>query len=134
EVLRGIGQHADPSSVAVLARDAFDGTDYASQGARILGLGRIRTVASLEALLGILALTNPAGERRVRGHLAEVRLSLMVLTGVDQGASPENWERWWRTNKAGFRVPAEFPTLPKDLRIQWDKYWGLPMVYARDER
>lgn len=134
-VLRAIAQHAHPSSIAVLARDPFEPQTYGCLRARILGLGRIRTRESLEALLGVLALTGPGGlERRVLPQMDDMRLSLMMLTGVDQGRSPQHWERWWRANREAFQIPAEPPLLPKELREVWDQFFGLPREYERDPR
>lgn len=131
-VLRAIAQHADPSSIAVLAHEPFEPRDGACVRARLFGLARIRTSESLEALLGILALTGPGGrERRILPQMDDARLSLMVVTGVDQGASPENWERWWRANRKTFRIPAQAPLLPKDQREVWDLFFGLPRAYER---
>ncbi len=134
-VLRALGQHAAPSSIAILARDPFEPKDHTCVRARIFGLGRIRSVESLEALIGILGTTGPDGrERRVQGHMDDARLSLMLLTGVDQGRSPELWERWWRANKKTFRIPDQAPLLPRELREPWDQFFGLPMEYERGGR
>jgi hypothetical protein len=125
-VLKAIGQHADPRSVEVLADDPFDTSDHAAIQARILGLGNIRAKESIEELLHLMTLTHPGGmHRRLGGFMDEFRLGLVVLTGVDQGLSPELWERWWRENKKTFAVPAELPSLPKPMRTRWENYWGI---------
>jgi hypothetical protein len=113
-VLRAIGQHADPTSVAILAREPFEPETIPCLRARILGLARIRTLASLEALMD------------------DARIALMLLTGVDQGRSPELWERWWRDNRKTFAIPTAMPLLPRELRDQWNGYWGLPREYERN--
>jgi hypothetical protein len=134
-LLRGIGQHADPSSIRVLAHDPFDPPDHVCWRARIFGLARIRTRPALEALFTILGATGGgAGERRVAPLMGDVRIALILLTGVDQGLSPELWERWWRQNKKDFRLAPEPPLLPKELRAEWDKFWGLPPFYGRERR
>ncbi len=133
-VLRGIGQHAQPSSIAVLAHDPFEPADAACVRARIFGLARIRRLEALAALFGILAPVGVGGQRRIQSRMEDVRLGLMILTGVDQGSSPELWESWWRDNKKSFRIPLEAPPLPKDLRQAWEAFWGLPRVYEREGR
>lgn len=135
-VLRGIGQHAQPSSIAVLAHDPFQPEDSGCLRARIFGLARIRTRDALEALFDILATTvGGAGQRRIQGRVLEdVRLALMLLTGLDQGLSPELWEQWWRENRKTFQIPRETPLLAKELRREWDAFWGLPTVYEREGR
>jgi hypothetical protein len=134
-VLRGLGQHADPGSVALLARTPFEPPDHACVSARVLALGRIRSLESLEALMGMLGATHGVrGERRLQGHMQDVRTSLLLLTGLDHGSAPEAWERWWRDNRRTFRVPAEPPLLPKELHQRWNAYWGLSRVNAREPR
>lgn len=135
-ILRGIGQHADPSSVDVLARDPFEPNDHACRRARIFGLARIRSREALEALLGILAITNngPKAERRIQPQMDDVRVGLVVLTGVDQGLSPELWDSWWRKNKKTFVLAEDFPVLAKEMRQQWDGFWGQPRIYERETR
>jgi hypothetical protein len=134
-VLRGLGQHADPGSVVLLARTPFEPSEHACLRARVLALGRIRTPESLETLIRMLGATHGArGERRLKAHMEAVRTSLVLLTGLDHGSSPELWEDWWRENRRDFRIPAETPLLPKELREPWDRYWGLPTTYAREKR
>lgn len=134
-VMRAIGQHADPRSISVLAHDPFQPQDGYCIRARILGLGHIRSRESVEALLGILAESgSEVGTRRVKPWMEDMRLALVVLTGVDQGLSPELWERWWRENRKGFQVPAELPELPREMRETWADFWGLSRDYGRDRR
>jgi hypothetical protein len=134
-ILRAIAQHGHASSVAVLARDPFEPEDAACVRARLLGLAHIRTPQALEALFGIVATTSPSGrERRIAPYMSDARLALVVLTGVDQGALPETWERWWQKNRKTFELPAEPPLLPKIERDAWDQFFGLPRDYERDRR
>jgi hypothetical protein len=102
--------------------------------ARLFGLARIRTLAALEALLGILATTGAGGQRRLQARMGDARLALMVLTGVDQGRSHELWEAWWRDHRKTFRIPSEVPALPPELRAQWEAFWGLQRTYEREPR
>jgi hypothetical protein len=132
-LLRALGQQADPRSIPVLARSPFEPDDQACLRARVFGLARIRTLESLEALIGILGVTGPGpGPRRVHGRMGDFRLALMLMTGVDQGDSPELWERWWRENRRSFRMPAEPQPLPKYMREVWERYWGLVRESERD--
>lgn len=133
-VLRGIGEHAEPRSVAILAHEPFQPDDPVCVRARLFGLARIRTLDALEAVLGILATVGAGGQRRLQGRMGDARLALMMLTGVDQGRSPELWEEWWRDHKKTFRIPAEVPALPKELRADWEVFWGLQRRYEREPR
>jgi hypothetical protein len=133
-VLRGIGQHASPSSVALLARDPFDPSDHACWRARIFGLARIRSRPALEALFTLLGATSGAGVRRVQPLMADVRVALILMTSVDQGLAPERWERWWRENKKDFRIAPEEPLLPAELREPWDRFWGLSTPQGHERR
>jgi len=121
-----IGQHSDPSSIEILVRDPFEVRPPPGMQARILALGRIRTKASLEALMELLALTYPGGtrERELKPWMEDVRLSLVMLTGVDQGPQPELWERWWRENRKTFDPQRVTPVVPRALLERWDRFWG----------
>ncbi|HEX6882768.1 MAG TPA: HEAT repeat domain-containing protein [Planctomycetota bacterium] len=134
--LRAIGQHGDPRSVALLAREPFEPHDHAVWRARIFGLARIGTEPALEALLGILGATTTGRppERRVAPLMPEMRTALVLLTGVDLGLAPELWEDWWRANRKRYRPPEKTPLLPKELREGWDEFWGLPPFYERERR
>jgi hypothetical protein len=124
-VLRGIGEHAEVRSIPVLGHDPFQPDDAYCVRARLFGLARIRTLEALEAVLGILATVGNSGQRLVRSRMGDARIALMLLTGVDQGHSPELWETWWRENRKTFRIPTEVPLLPNELLVDWNKFWGL---------
>jgi hypothetical protein len=118
-----------------LTRDPFQPDASPCLRARIFGLARIRTLESLEGLLEMLATSGAnVGTRRLQPQMEDVRIALMLLTGVDQGRSPELWERWWRANRKGFRLAAELPLLPKELRREWDIFWGQSTTYERERR
>jgi len=133
-VLRAAGQHADPSSIAVLARDPFQLADASCLRARLFGLARIRTTEALRALFGILATVGNTGQRRIQGQMTDMRIALVLLTGVDQGRSPELWEEWWRAHEKTFRLPAEPARLPPEMRAVWDGFWGQERSYERGLR
>ena len=128
---KAIGQHANPRSVRALAKEPFDAKNGPATRARLLGLGRIRSTESLEALLGLLKSTTP---RTVERHMRDLRMSLMVLTGVDQGPNAQSWLRWWRDHKKGFEVAPERPRLPRTETERWLDYWGLEEDVGRTKR
>lgn len=136
-ILRAIGQHADPSSLKILSADPSRTPFHEATRARILGLGNIRKVESIHALIKLM---NDKGsnqrnlKQRYGAFNGDFRLSLIVLTGTDQGTNPELWWRWWRKNKKTFAVTARPIELPKSLRYRWDSYWGRSINYAREER
>lgn len=132
--LRGIGQHAEPRSIPVLAHDPFEPGDALCVRARLFGLARIRTLEALEGVLGILAPVATSGQRLVQGRMDDARLALMLLTGVDQGRSPELWEAWWRENRKTFKIPPEPTPLPQELRMDWDSFWGERRRNEREPR
>ena len=89
-VLKGIGQHGDPSSIKVLAGDPFETRFYGAIRARVLGLGMIRDVKSVESLMKMMKLTD---QRKIDRYMDDFRLSLMMLTATDQGPSSSAWQR-----------------------------------------
>lgn len=129
--LKAIGQHADPSSIGLLAEKPFESKDYDVIRARLLGLGRIRARESVETLLGIM---RRASAREVERYMSELRLSLMVLTGTDQGPAAEAWQRWWKVTGKDFEVSPERSRLPRPDLERWIRYWGLDESYGRARR
>lgn len=130
-LLKAVGQHADPSSIRLLAHEPFESPIYQAARARILGLGRIRTRDSLEALLGMM---KSASERKVTTHMPSFRLSLMILTGTDQGPTSAQWLRWWKANKKGYELSPQRPALPRSIQRSWTEYWGIDDDYGRTDR
>jgi HEAT repeat protein len=128
--MRAIGQHGDPSSIEVLTDDIWGTLDYPVVQARILSLGRIRTTASVAK---IFELMRTAGSQRVE-HMEHFRVALMVLTGVDQGASEEAWLRWWNENKAQLKLDEKPARLPKQLQYFWDRFWGESYAFDRPKK
>jgi HEAT repeat protein len=127
-MIRGIGQHGDPSSIELLRDDAWSVDDYAVVRARLYSLGHIRSEKSVHALLGEM---KSAGEERMQPFMGDFRLALMALTGVDRGQSQDLWLQWWNENKDSLRIAPEEPPLPRRLAQQWAYFWGRP---APDER
>jgi len=137
-ILRAVGNHADPSSIKVLTRGHDQTPQHGPMRARVFGLGNIRDKDSVDALIELMSLGgrngNPRAKRRYAYLDGDFRLSLIVLTGVDQGTSPELWARWWRKNKKGFELSEQPAPLPRSLRYRWDRYWGRDTDYSRDEK
>jgi hypothetical protein len=133
-LLRAIGQHADPSSIPLLAQEPFEPNDRFCVQARLFGLARLRTPEALEGVFTILGATTSNGERRIKLWMEDARVALMFLTGVDRGNAPELWEEWWRKNRRAFQIASEPPKLPKELRESWERFWGLPMGGERERR
>ncbi len=137
-ILRAIGQHGDPTSVQFLHKGHEQTPYYQPTRARVFGLGNIRTKKAVDALIELMNLDgasgNPHSKRRYDYLNHEFRLSLVVLTGVDQGTNPELWAKWWRKNKKGFEISKKPTPLPKSLRDQWDRYWGRSMGYSREKK
>lgn len=127
-LFRSIAWHGDPSSIELLADDPFSTRTADFVRARIYGLGHIRDPRAVEALMDMM---KKVGRNKVDTWMDDFRLSLMVLTGADEGKSVEGWTRWWNDHKKGLEVAPEAPKLPRLMQIRWDDYWG---VRTRQER
>ena len=130
ELLKAIGRHGSASSIEVLKSDPFKNLTLWSGRARIYGLANVRETRSVVTLMKGLRLT---GTSRRRGStdpgarfMDAFRVALAVLTGTDQGESKEAWEKWWKENKRSFRVQAERPKVPDQVRLKWEAYWREP--------
>jgi hypothetical protein len=131
ELLKAIGQHSSPTSIAVLNDDLWSVPEYGVVQARILGLGRIRTSESVEALMSLM---KAAGPQRMQNAMADFRLALVQLTGVDKGVSQQLWFEWWAENRAKLKIAAEPPEMPRELALRWEVYWGQREPYERLRR
>ena len=120
-LLKGVGQYGQASSIAVLADDIWSIQEQHVIQARILGLGRIRTRESAEKLFDLMKV---AGPNRIDNVMGDFRLSLVALTGVDQGHSQIGWQNWWNDNRTRFKVDPKPPELPKELERKWKVFWG----------
>ncbi len=130
-LLKAIGQHADPKSIPLLSDEPFETQNYQAIRARILGLGRIRTLESVAALFDLLKSTN---QKSIDRAMDDFRLSLAVLTGTDQGPTSAQWLRWWNDNRKTFVLPTEFPALPRPMLERWQSYWNLELGNGRGRR
>jgi hypothetical protein len=130
ELVAAVGQHASPSSLALLSEGGLDRTRSHTTRARIQALGRVRDARAVEELI---ALMNKAGGGPLGGGAlfdADLRLSLWALTGVDEGPARESWMRWWNDHKRDFAVAPEPPAEPRALAARWRALWETPAEKA----
>jgi hypothetical protein len=119
-----IGQHGSTTSIPILTDASQTDTTAKIIQARIMSLGNVRSVDSIDELLDMI--TRFGSGRRGGGqkHMADFTTSLTVLTGQEIGRSPDVWAKWWRENKKTFRMSPE-PVLPKGMQKRWERYWRL---------
>jgi hypothetical protein len=122
EIYKSIGRLASTESIDLLEDNALGSSNRVAQ-ARILALGRIRHVDSVEALMGLMNKLRVAKGQGSK-QMQELRLALHVLTGVDQGADRRDWQRWWNENKRGLVIAEEVPELDRKLAVLWNGFWG----------
>jgi HEAT repeat protein len=122
-ILKAIGRHGDASSVEVLSDNPWSNTDATVVRARIYGLGNIRDLKAVEALLEMMNKGKPLpGEEAP--FAPDFRVALARLTGTDQTENKSMWQSWWNENKKGFKVAEQAAPLPGELQARWDDYWG----------
>lgn len=125
EYYLSLGQKRDKRAIKILA----DGLMSTNRGdkltrARIVSLGRIREVDSVEALMNCLV---SGGARRRHPQLMEIHTSLSVLTGAILKPSQDNWIAWWNDNKRGLKLTKEEQELDsKKARAAWMTLWATP--------
>jgi hypothetical protein len=127
-LLKGVGQYSNKSSIAILKDDVWAVQEQHVVQARILGLGRIRTHESAEALIDLMKV---AGTRKIDGVMPDFRLALVAITGADMGVSQIAWQQWWSDNKSKLKIAPAMGELPKELSFKWKVYWG---EMSEDER
>lgn len=121
-VIKEIGRHGSESSLPLIADDAFDQRLYATAQARIMAIGNIRSVKSIEALIDM---SKKVGVHRMDGLRQDMRLALARLTGRDLGANSVQWSAWWQDNKKSFEMSETAPKLEPVMERQWNRYWSL---------
>lgn len=131
KLIKAVGQHGNKASVPLLADNVFGNTEFKVNEARILALGHVRAKESVDALIGLM---RTAGREKVQPYMGTFRVSLMVLTGADQGASQDAWMTWWNDHKNEVKVAASAPALPKDMQMRWDYFWGNEITYERNKK
>jgi HEAT repeat protein len=131
QLVKAIGQHASEKSIALLAADTLSDENRDRDRARILSLGNIRDERSVEALLTLL---RKAEAGSVQTFMGELRVALMVLTGVDRGDSQDAWIEWWADNAKTLQVADTPPKLPERQRRLWEYFWDLDRTYDRAEK
>ena len=58
------------------------------------------------------------GQNRADSYMADFRLALFVLTGHDEGRTPQLWFNWWNDHQKDFAVSKELPELPRTILPQ----------------
>jgi hypothetical protein len=119
-LLKALGRLGDPSSVAILSDSPFSSKNFPSIQARLYGLGNIRTIESVDALVGFMKL---GSERDFQALMGEWRVALVHLTGADNGDSIQLWQKWWREKKKDFKLAQQASPMSPDLQMKWDAYW-----------
>lgn len=127
EYYLALGQHRDRKALPFLLKDLrARGRRDKVIGPRLLALGRIRERASIDGLIDFM--------RANRGSSREAVTSLVVLTGRNEGNKWVGWARWWKQNRARFKLPEDEPELGKRQARTWTKVWALPGSQpARDD-
>lgn len=128
---RAIGWHGDPESLSILESNLFGDENPESIRARILAMGNIRHVESIEHLLDVGRKTRGL---RVRPYVDELRTSLAMLLGVDKGEVLERWEDHWKEVRKEFVMAEKPPLLPEALQYRWNRFWGLETRIRRGPR
>lgn len=130
-LLMAIGRHANEASIEPLVDDIFLEPTREVVRARLMSLGNIRSPRSVEALCDLM---RKVDRRKVQPYANDLRLALVVLTGVDRGTDLDRWVQWWNENKKSLEVLEKPPQMPEELQTRWDRYWGKPRQYQRQKR
>lgn len=127
-LIKSIGRHDAEGAIPYLIKDLFSVKDRRVVQARILSLGRVRSIDSVEALI---SMSRKAGGRRGNSpHGEDLRLALCALTGVDNGAQSSKWNDWWIDNRKTLEISKDPAPLPRSLTKRWDRYWADPKEKA----
>lgn len=130
EYYHALGQKENKKFLKILTDGLWTTPDSDALRARIHSLGRIREKQAVEELMGLMVQSGGRGRRGGAGrsgrYMREMRVSLIVLTGVDNGENQNDWIKWWNDNKRTLKIDKEPWPLPKSLQRQWDNLWKSP--------
>lgn len=122
ELFRSIGRTGNPDAVKLLGADSLTGQELRLDRARILALGKVRTVESIETLVSLYNRVRP---NEVNKYADQMRTTFAALTGEDVEGGRDGISRWWNDNKRGLELPEEEPTIQnKKLQLVWRQFWG----------
>jgi hypothetical protein len=119
-LLKGIARHGKESSIDILKDDPYSQRTHATIEARILGLGNIRSLKSVEALVDLMKLW---GNGKNNPYMTQFRVALTRLTGKDQGPTVAQWLEWWNEHHHDTKVSDTASEMPKALERAWNNYW-----------
>lgn len=119
-LLAAVARRGDPRALHVLTDDVRAQMLAPTLRARMLGLARIRSKESIEALF---ALADEIGFIGMHNHLEDFRLALLVLSHVDHGRSLDAWRAWWTGVKSQFELPEKAPELSATDYARWREFW-----------
>ena len=125
EYYYALGQKGDKRAIKILSDD-LNKTNRGDKvtRARILALGRIREVESVEALMDCLV---SGAARRRHPQMTEIHTSLVVLTGASVRPNQDDWIAWWNDNKRGLELTKQEQELDtKKGRSAWMELWATP--------
>lgn len=117
-----LGQKRDRRALPLLKDGlvATGDTNGKVMTAKLYSLGRIRDKESCEILMDFLN----SAVLKVEKYIVEVRMSMAVLTGMDQGPERKDWLRWWSDNKTKLKILDEEPPLPDGAaKRKWTLLW-----------
>jgi len=130
-LIKAIGQHGAVSSIKLLVHEVFALKQPKQREARIFSLGMIRHRDAVEAIFQLIRNTP---EKRILSSMGVVRISLMMLTGVDNGPQPGPWKVWWKENQKTFKMAPISHAIPRKILDRWTRYWGLDIITDRRQR
>ena len=121
ELWRAMGRRGDTELVDLIADASLQQQHFKVDRARILALGKIRSVESVEALMGLM---KRIAKKEINAFMDPFRASLIALTGQDAGHNRDLWEEWWNDNKRDLELPEEEQAIEnKKIRFTWDAFW-----------
>jgi HEAT repeat protein len=123
-----LGQKRDKRALPILKDGlvASSNTNGKVMQAKIRALGRIREKESCEIIMDFMSSAVVMADR----YMAEIRVSMAVLTGADQGPAQRDWRNWWNDNKSKLKILAEEAPLPAGAQRAWTILWMSPEEIA----
>jgi len=105
-IIAALGAIGDKKAVSYLAKDNWDPKDGDETGrnkaqAKVIALGKIRSRASVDALISRMY---KAKKGKIRSISRDLTAALKSLTGQNFGQDRDKWKSWWTKNKSNIKL------------------------------
>ena len=135
EILLAIGQSGEKKAISTIVDAVKSSRESKVRNAAAMALAHIRHREAVDAAIKMLTASGRRSGRRNgggnRGNRADRGptgpfLTLHYLTVKRNDNDPTKWKKWWKTNRARFKVPQTPAGVEDRLAQRYERTWRSP--------